>query len=213
MPIIFNHQPDEGTSVAVWEITEPEETLRAILPPLKEPEQQLLQRLSFEPRRLEWLASRVLLNQLSGHYPAVTYNSNGQPTLNDPRLKVSISHTRGYAAIALSTTQMPGIDIEYPSSRIEKVADRFMNPAESIFSSAHKQSDQLALIWCAKEAIYKMTGQPGLIFKKDIVVDPFIPQQKGAIRATLQPGTHNQIINLEYIVTPQYYLIYSFDPH
>ncbi len=209
MPIVFEHQPDPNTRVAVWEITETRETLLALLPPLAPPEQLVFERMSFEPRQLEWLASRVLTHQLGQCYPAVSYNHSGQPTLTHPSLKISISHTRGYAAVAVSSSQIPGIDIEYPSSRIEKVAKRFINASETAFTSEQHKSAQLAIIWCAKEAIFKMAGRPGLIFKNDIILDPFVPQKTGKLTASLHIDNHSKPVRLEYRVTENYYLVYS----
>ncbi len=209
MPIVFEHRPDRNTHVSVWKITETRETLMALLPPLAPAERLMLERMSFEPRQLEWLASRILTHQMGQCYPEVTYNHCGQPTLKHPALKISISHTRGYAAVAVSSSHIPGIDIEYPSSRIEKVANRFINASEAAFISEQHKSAQLAIIWCAKEAIFKMAGRPGLIFKNDIILDPFVPQKEGNLTATLHRGNEYQSVRLEYTITDDYYLVYS----
>jgi phosphopantetheinyl transferase len=212
MPVLFEKRVNPNLRIAVWEITENEEELVQLLPPLKNEEKTFLERISFSPRKQEWLASRVLIFRQTGIYPASRYKDNGQPLLIGCNEKISISHTRGFAAIALSTGEMPGIDIEHPSSRIEKVSDRFLHPEETRFlSSDILKTRQLGLIWCLKEAIFKKSGTPGLNFKEQILTHPFSPEScEGQITASVMPkNTQKSTIHLEYLIQQRFYLAWT----
>lgn len=212
MPFFFEKQIRPDHLVAVWKITETVEDLLKLLPQLQKEEKSFLTRISFPARKLEWLASRVLIYQYTGFYPASGYRDNGQPFLTACNDQVSISHTKGYAAIALSKKEILGIDIEYPSPRIEKVMDRFLHPEEHKFLSTSNLKDrQLGLIWCLKEAIFKQAGIPGLSFKDQIVTHPFIPlSDKGEITAAIiLPGRTQKTIKLEYHIHQDFYLTWT----
>ncbi len=179
------------------------------MPALQPVEQAFLTKITYPDRRMEWLASRVLLYRLTGMYPATRYNDNGQPFVSSCHENISISHTRGYAAIALSKKTMPGIDIEYPSERIEKVAPRFLNDSEKAFTGGSVKNQQLGLIWCAKEALYKKAGHPGLIFKDQIVLAPFKPAKSGILMATVKINDISTTINLGYQIDKNYFLVWT----
>ncbi|MFO8000391.1 MAG: 4'-phosphopantetheinyl transferase superfamily protein [Marinilabilia sp.] len=210
MPLIFEATPDKGHGrLAVWKISENEPDLLQMLPPLEDSEVKLLSNISYQPRRLEWLASRVLIYRLTGLYPGTCYNHRGQPFITNCHDNLSISHTRGYAAVSLSPDSPPGIDIERPSQRIEKVAGRFLNASEKNFITDIEKEEQLGLIWCAKEAVFKKAGQPGVIFKDHIIISPFTSMPDGKLSATLIGDGKETTIHLGYHNTPEYYLVWT----
>ncbi|SFE23785.1 4'-phosphopantetheinyl transferase family protein [Thermophagus xiamenensis] len=210
MAIVFEQTNNNSTRIAVWEISENEEELLNLLPPLENKEEKFLQNISNASRRKEWLASRVLIYQLTGLYPAIGYNESGQPYLINSCDNLTISHTKGYAAIGLSQKTIPGIDIEYPSDRIRKVSDRFLNTAEQQFIQEQYFDIQLGLIWCAKEAVYKAAGHPGISFKEQIIVSPFIPHNsQGSFVATFHSQNQTQPFSLNYHLTKDYYLVWT----
>ncbi len=212
MPFFFEKKVNPYLRVAVWEITETETELLQLLPPLQSKEASFLESISFVPRKLEWLASRILIYRLTGKYPASQYKDNGQPFLTGCNEKISISHTRGFAAIALSAEKMPGIDIEYPSNRIEKVSDRFLHHGEiSYLSTGELKTRQLGLIWCLKEAVFKQIGSPGLNFKEQIITHRFFPtSDQGHITASVcLPENPSKTIDLEYLICPGFYLAWT----
>ncbi|PWE01272.1 4'-phosphopantetheinyl transferase family protein [Marinilabilia rubra] len=209
MPLLFKKQVSQSTRIAVWAIHEEEEKLLQLLPPLKTAEKELLKKISFKPRRLEWLASRVLIYQMTGVYPETGYFENGQPFIVRHREHVSISHTKGYAAVSVSCDSTPGIDIEFPSPRITKVAGRFLNQKKETFLRPELKEKQLGLIWCAKEAIFKKAGQPGLIFKDQIITTPFFPENdEGSFEAKLYLKEVEYDIKLKYYCTDDFYLVW-----
>lgn len=82
---------------------------------------------------------------------------SGKPKLEG--WHISISHTRGYAAILLSRCWNVGIDIEYSSDRVSRIASRFLRADEQPQNTA----EQLA-IWSAKETLYKLFSDDQLSF-------------------------------------------------
>lgn len=94
----------------------------------------------------------------------ITHEESGKPVLDG--WHISISHTKGYAAVLLSKSHEVGIDIEYVSERVKRIADRFLRPDEQ----AESVTD-LLLHWCAKEAIYKLYSEQDLTFQQMKIVD------------------------------------------
>ena len=210
MPLLFENRLSASIRTAVWEIAESEETLLQMLPTLTPIHSRFLDKISCQPRRLEWLASRVLLHQLTGLYPEVCYNEKGQPEMVGCHEYISISHTREFAAVALSPWFVPGIDIERPSPRIEKVKDRFLNEHEKNFISSYTEKEQLGLIWCAKEALFKKAGKKGLNFRENIIISPFYPEEEGRISAFLRTSDDDDTeIALNYLNRNDFYLAWT----
>ncbi|MCR4957279.1 MAG: 4'-phosphopantetheinyl transferase superfamily protein [Prevotella sp.] len=89
---------------------------------------------------------------------------NSHPTSLNPQLStlnphLSISHTHGYAALLLSDDCRVGVDIEYRSDRVERIASRFIRPDEKA-----ETTDEKLLLWSAKEAVYKLFSEDRLGF-------------------------------------------------
>lgn len=76
---------------------------------------------------------------------------NGQPYLEGSLKHLSISHSKGWFALALSMNSI-GIDIEPIRSSIEKGASYFLNEVEVNNSFT---VIELHIIWGAKEALFK----------------------------------------------------------
>lgn len=94
----------------------------------------------------------------------ITHEESGKPVLDG--WHISISHTKGYAAVLLSKSHEVGIDIEYVSERVKRIADRFLRPDEQA-----ENTIDLLLHWCAKEAIYKLYSELDLTFQQMKIVD------------------------------------------
>lgn len=209
MPVELQLKKNNGGLMAVWRINEPEEELAEMIPFNSEMKSQL-NRFTCPSRRLEWLASRALIYQLTGCVPLVEYTKIGQPFVQQSDQNISISHTRGFAAVSISPSVEAGIDIEYPSKRISHISSRFINPAEEAFLPDDNTAAYHALIWCAKETLFKMAAQPGLIFKNDILVSPFVAGKEGTFSAKLFLKNNVKEFQLLYKLTTDYYLVWHF---
>lgn len=157
---------------AIWRIEEPSEEMEAFLR-RKAVDLSGLEALKTEKRRQEWLAVRLLLMELLGEEQTIAYSPNGAPYLPDSSRHISISHTRGYAAVLLQDKPFAGIDIEYRSERALRLRTKFMSPQEEQFIDAEREADHLLLCWCAKEALFKMIGEEDVDFREHLHIEPF----------------------------------------
>lgn len=88
----------------------------------------------------------------------------GKPELNPLRLQFNLSHSGGYAAIAIARACAVGIDIEgpRPTSNLEKLAQRYFTPEEVTALEALPESLRQSAfyrVWSSKEAMMKVTGR------------------------------------------------------
>ena len=82
-----------------------------------------------ESRRKEVLAVYGLLFAMTDNpYLRIEHDDLSRPVIDG--YHVSISHTRGYAALLLSTRHKVAIDIEFISNRVERVASKFIRNDE-----------------------------------------------------------------------------------
>lgn len=208
MPLVYNKTTEHGASIGVWHITESTDVLRQMVE-LNDEDAQRVASFVRDKRRSEWLAVRVLAKHLLGTSPQIGYFPNGAPYLADSPLKISITHTQGFAAVALHPTHVVGIDMEYPSQRILKISDRFMNDHEAANTPANNAVAYQTVCWCAKEALYKWWGQADVVFKDELLLQPFtISQPEFTIEAETTRNGTSQHVKLTGIITTDYILTY-----
>jgi len=107
-------------------------------------------------RQLEFLCVRALLAELTSDTSlTIDHEQSGKPILKD--YFVSISHTKGYAALILSRKSPVAIDIEKISVICDAVAERYIRTDEV----ANCNTDRL-LVWSAKESLYKYFSEEHL---------------------------------------------------
>lgn len=102
---------------------------------------------------------RILLGALLGTGGELPYahRTDGSPFLPAyPDLHVSVSHTEGWALVAVSDRAV-GVDIERWGEQAERVARRFLHPEEENWArSSPEARTALHLLWSGKEAAYKL---------------------------------------------------------
>lgn len=206
MPFLMKHT---APLWGVWKIEESSDLLFSLL---RDGEAYLpqLEMLHSEQRRREWLASRVLLQELTDGPVHIAYLPNGAPCLSGSSLYISISHTRGYAAVLLQTGPVAGIDIEYRSGRVAKIRSRFMNPEEEAYVDKEHETEHLLLHWCAKETLFKMIGQKEVDFLRHLHVCPFPYAEEGSFHVCeTRTGGEGAVFRLGYRVTPDFVLTWN----
>ena len=88
-----------GVDILVWKITETVDELLQMVP--ADCASFALEKFTSKKRCSEWLAVRALLvQQLDG--VRIVYDAEGKPSLDGYCANISISHTDGYAVVALS---------------------------------------------------------------------------------------------------------------
>lgn len=192
-------------TIGVWKISE---TINALLSLLNRNEAEILQNSNIgESRLLEKAATRLLLNELTHKEVQIAYNSNGKPYLINYCENISISHTKGYAAIILSKSAHIGIDIEYISDRVERIRSRFISNNEYINPDC--SVIHLLLHWSAKETIYKALSMEGIDLRKDFHIEKFEPQQSGIFTAHEYFSKDNLDFRIQYFISDDYVLTYT----
>ena len=154
MPLISIETIASGAQLGLWHIEESVDELLNRYP-------SLLSEVSSyrsDARRLEKLAVYSLLFMMTGDTNLrICHNEAGKPFVNG--WNISISHTKGYAAVILSKDKNVAIDIEHISPRVYKIANRFVRTDEDASTL-----ESLLLHWSAKETIYKYFSESVLHF-------------------------------------------------
>ena len=174
-----------------------------------------------EKRKCEWLATRLLIKYLTGTERPVCYKENGSPFLHDSYYQISISHTKGYAAVILSRFDCPGIDIEYPSDRAWKVRARFMSAEELLLFDSFpdncladnekkpSQSTLATLCWCLKETAFKALQESAVDFIKHLLIEPFTLSERGVVTLTEKKTSQQEAFAIHYQIADDYIITWK----
>lgn len=161
-------------------------------------------------RKLEWLAVRLLLAELIGEHKSIAYKPNGQPYITDQTFQISISHTKGFVAILLAKEKCLGIDIEYISDRIGRIASRVFSPDELKFVSGPESLKHLTLMWCAKETLFKAFELSNVDFIDHLKIHPFyIKESTGDLIGQELQTKDQECLNISYIIREDFILTYG----
>lgn len=164
--------------ISVWEMTETIDELSAGA------DNSLLveaQAFAGTERRAEWLAVRKLLKLVLGDAARIVYDSAGKPSLEGGGAHISISHTRGYVALAVSHSSPVGLDVELVSREVGAASRRFMRDDELVAVPAELHNCVKLLRWTASEAVYKLVGNLGGSYRDNIVLDVALPLQESGV--------------------------------
>ena len=163
-------------------------------------------------RQREWVASRLLMGQMGIDPAKVSHRPSGKPYLTDDSRHISLSHTLGHAAVILSPRPV-GVDIERFSTRVHRVAARFMEPD---FPLPPADSDEatwmLLLHWSAKEALFKCMDEEGIDFAQHLHIQPFTLQTVGTMLAYETKTPRRQTFDVYYRIGADYVLTYTLSP-
>jgi len=195
--------------VSVWKMEESEETLYELLGSSSEKtREECNQRFFGDARKKEWLSVRVLLSQLLGKSVSVGYRANGEPFLIGSKNKVSISHTRGYVAVAIGFKSYVGIDVELFSHRVDAITHKIMVPTEMSSNELDSESKTWysLLVWSIKESVYKCLDIDFLDYKKGILVHPFNLLDEGETKVEYSNCNYHYPLYAHYLCTEDYVL-------
>jgi len=124
--------------------------------------------------RLQSLAAQAMAFELFGD--EVAHLPSGRPYLKNNDMKISISNTGDYVALSYGTNRT-GVDIEMKDRNAERVIGRVSVPEELCRACNLYPSNGPILLWCLKEACYKMVeNQPeGLDLERQILISGYAP--------------------------------------
>jgi hypothetical protein len=193
----------------LWEIQEDYNTLISMVH-LNDAEHGCLESFMWHDRKLEWLSVRALLKELNGPGSWIHYNGNRKPHLHDKSKNISIAHSGNYTSMLLSETKKLGIDLEFMSHRISRIAHKFMNDNEYITQDEKDQKLHLYIHWCAKEALYKICDKQDISFKQNLTIEPFEPASNGILIGHVDNQHHDDDkFVIHYSVNENYVLAWT----
>ena len=171
-PILFQSGFLKSVDLGFWKIEEDIPDLISLLPDASCTSKAPYVQYKSVKRRKEWLSVRVLLAKMLGADAAIHYLESGKPYLAGGGRAISISHTNGLAAIAVSV-QPVGIDIEQVGARAYHLRNYFLQDDEYDFSEIENPELFATFLWSAKESVYKLYDLPGLELKAGIRTSVF----------------------------------------
>ena len=196
MPLVYQHNINDSTRLAVWRITEPDTFFLEKVPLKKD--------VSHPHKRLQHLAGRYLLPFLFDGFPLeeILIADTRKPFLENEQYHFSISHCGDYAAGIVSKKERVGIDIELVTARVERVKHKFTTVDELFFlNDEYKdfleqfnlkekiEQEFLTMLWSAKESIFKWYGEGQMDFRRHM-------QLNGAVHFS-----EEELISLPFLFT------------
>ena len=222
MPLHSTQALSPTAVLGLWHLTEAPAALWPHLPPTAE--YRALLPVAGPARQAQWLAGRALAHRLATELletqPAslqVLNEPTGRPYLvgGDPGLAVSLSHSGAWVAAVLARGGQVGVDVEMVRDKARRLGGRFLSLAEQAEAeaAAHDADAHYTLLWSAKETLYKLAAQRGLIFNRHLRLDAFAPRESGIIPATLVLGEVETRHSVCYSrPAPGYVLTYCHEP-
>ena len=195
--------------LGVWQITETEEELRAMTS-IPTDELEEISYIKSESLRKQKLAVRALLDCMFEEKVYLSHHDNGKPYIENCITNISITHTDKYVAVILNDNEDVGIDIESLKRDFTAVEKKALSEDElDDLEDDGSRNEQLAIYWCAKEAIYKMQGQCNVDFTEQIEVERFRPKEDGHLEATFEDKDGNEEeMGLEYMTFDDHVLVW-----
>jgi len=196
MPIITD-KINEHYRLLIWEINEDYLTLFNHIH-LNQNEKESVSGFKSMQRRLQYLATRAIVQHLYGKNVKIVYDKNGKPGLTNNK-KISISHSQNFAGVIVSDFDA-GIDIEIVQSKIVRIIPKFLSDEEQ--KNFHLNDlKSLFLCWGAKESVVKMKNNKNYIYNRDIIVNPFTLKGEGNFDATLREDSKTEQIHFNYQIS------------
>ena len=199
---------ENDATVAVWQITESEEELvRLSATPTDEMEE--ISYIKSESMRKQRLAVRALLGELFDEKVYLSHHDNGKPYLENMVTNISITHTEKYVAVILHDQEDVGIDLESMERDFSAVEKKALSEDEIDDLDDDRRNEQLAIYWCAKEAIFKRVSAYGVDFAEQIEVERFRPRGEGELEATfIHKDGYEEEFELEYLTFDHHVLVW-----
>ena len=209
MALYLRKELDNNATVAVWQITETEEELR-VLSSTPADEMEEISFIKSESLRKQRLAVRALLNELFEDKVYLAHHDNGKPYIENNSINISITHNEKYVAVILDRDDEVGIDIESLDRDFSVVEKKALSEDEidDLEEDREEKNEQLAIYWCAKEAIFKTMSQYNVDFVEQIEIERFRSKGEGELEANfIHKDGYEEELDLEYITFDRHVLV------
>lgn len=202
MPLIKTEKVYPDVYVGLWQISETESDFYGEYPFLLK-YRCSVDGLASASRKLEFLAVRALLPHIDilDADVSIAYEKSGKPLLSNG-FNISISHTRGYAAVIISAKRRVAVDIEYVSERVGRIATRFLRADEKTVNL-----QQQLMCWCAKETAYKLFPYEDFSFSDIRVSVEAMDGKAGTV--PVENIKHFVKFDVSYVLTDDFMLTYA----
>ncbi len=200
---------DDGHSrLGIWHVTESEAELRA-LSSVPSDELEEISFIKSESLRKQKLAVRALLDAMFEEKVYLSHHDNGKPYIENNATNISITHTDNYVAVILNDQDDPGIDCESLDRDFSAVEKKALSEDEIEDLDDDRRNEQLAIYWCAKEAVYKKISLYGIDFADQIEIDSFRPKGEGELEATfIHKDGYEEEFELNYMTFDRHVLVW-----
>ena len=208
MGLYLKKKLDNEATIGVWHITETEEELKE-LSSTPSDEMEEISFIRSESMRKQRLAVRALLNELFDEKVYLSHHDNGKPYIENDATNISITHTENYVAVILHDEENVGIDIESLDRDFSAVEKKALSEDEIEDLEDEKRNEQLAIYWCAKEAIFKLLSIYNINFAEQIEVERFRVRGEGELEATfIDRDEEEEEFELEYMTFERHVLVW-----
>ncbi len=208
MGLYLKKKLDNEAEIGVWQITETEEQLKEMSSTPSD-EMEEISFIRSESLRKQRLAVRALLNTMFDDKVYLSHHDNGKPYLENNPVNISITHTEKYVAVILHEEENVGIDIESLDRDFSVVEKKALSEDEIEDLEDEKRNEQLAIYWCAKEAIFKLLSRYNVDFAEQIEIERFRPRGEGELEATfIGKKDEEEEFDLEYITFDRHVLVW-----
>jgi phosphopantetheine--protein transferase-like protein len=201
---------DYHLRLGVWQITETEAELRA-LTSIPSDELEEISYIKSESLRKQKLAVRALLDVMFEEKVYLSHHDNGKPYIENNSINISITHTDKYVAIILNDVDEVGIDCESLDRDFSAVEKKALSEdeLEELDDDADDRRTQLAIYWCAKEAVYKKMSQYKVDFAEQIEIEAVRPRKEGELDATfINKDGYEEELKLQYMTFDRHVLVW-----
>jgi len=208
MGLYLKRKLDNEAEIGVWQITETEEQLKEMSSTPSD-EMEEISFIRSESLRKQRLAVRALLNTMFDEKVYLSHHDNGKPYLENNPVNISITHTEKYVAVILHEEENVGIDIESLDRDFSVVEKKALSEDEIEDLEDEKRNEQLAIYWCAKEAIFKLLSRYNVDFAEQIEIERFRPRGEGELEATfIDKNDDEEEFDLEYMTFDHHVLVW-----
>lgn len=210
MGLYLHKSLDNDAEIYVWQITETEEQLKSMCS-IPTDELEEIGMYASESQRKQKLAVRCLLEEAFEEKVYLNHHDNGKPFIENEATNISITHTEKYVAIILHKEDDLGIDIESLDRDFSAVEAKALSEdeIEDLEEDRTEKNEQLAIYWCAKEAIYKRMSVNKVDFAEQIEVESFNVRKEGELEATfIHKDGYEEEFDLEYMTFDRHVLVW-----
>ena len=208
MALYLRKKLENKAEIGVWQITETEQELIE-LSSTPTDEMEEISFIRSESMRKQRLAVRALLNEMFEEKVYLSHHDNGKPYIENDAINISITHTEKYVAVILHPTEDVGIDIESLDRDFSAVEKKALSEEEIDDLDDDRRNEQLAIYWCAKEAIFKRVSVYNVDFAEQIEVERFRPKGEGELEASfIDKDDYEEEFDLEYMTFDRHVLVW-----